>query len=1340
MKKLLLLALLLALCVLLIACPSNTPDTPPAGSTTDFPLNAVFPEDGSAPQDTVWKFYTVPTEKSAVTDYTALTDYADGKYTSGAASLANGTAQATVGTDVAYGFSAPKNGNIRLSLGKLQRAGEGSATLAVYKNGVRIWPVSASAYEVSTTDRADLLSLETSLKEGDILYLRVSAIGTAAPLALTPTVSYIGDAYEENADLELNRPTIPAAPAEGIGASLAEGAFALTGRTPSATPTEISSADFIRALGREDLEPGATYRLTDSAPLTVSVSRGNYDGVGCIIIAPGGVIFECGENTVLTNLTVITAGEVTVKNAHGLTVSNFEVSGSLKIEDSCSDVRMENCRVASNGTALTMNADSATVVDSYFAGEIALDENASLGGLYENCVFLGEDTAISTVGESTTVWYSTVRGTLKASGKKVENLLVAMNRFENLGGVTLNSSHNCVILLNELENVTVSDSTNSYVCSNLLYDTLSLTNVNYVIATRNATVADRVLLTNVKNHNGDNITDITARPEAGVNEDLLPHVNKDAFINMERKSFVRTADGNTLPIGAYIKAKAESNGLLIIAPGAYSDDTRIAMNNIQNFSVYAYGVLYEKENFFDVVYEFGACTNVSMYGLTLDMVYNGCGHMIVLAKDPATKTVTYRAAAGMLQDLSNKKYFSEDGNGIAFMGYRAGTDYPYADISLGTLTFNAASGLLTSTLSASAFEMIEVGDMMTCRANGNTVVYTRECSSMHFEDFSVLSGSIRCFWEDRAIVGASLERVLISPAPAKVIDEETYAEYLELQDTYGVDLGVYVDEWGNYRGTPAMTVTADSTHTTNCRDGIKATSCIFENLSDDGTNQQGFHGRLADFDPETGKVTYKNNLSTISAAQGGTAGGTCAAFEVGDTVCIYTSNGKLLCETPALSVTTSIGTIDGKKHYTVMIDPAALDPAELEAYDLSLNDAGVPRILIDNLDRNGGGFDYDNVVAQNIRSRGFLVKCPDNIIKYCTFRNIGMAAVGLIFEPEWGESGVANNTQILNCYFENTGYYTNREIYSPITVCGLGLNSDDAYLPYTNIVIRGNVIRRRATDYALYINSAKDVIIADNDFGTRFDETENEPLPSVYINYANGVTLDNNIYSPYSTDVSMRYSFNGHRNITGSDVGTQIKDDPLAVAGENASIFTDWLPHTDKNGNLVYKGAWTMGYASITTLTNFKPFKVLTSSNWYSESAGALWSTSGGIDAGKGYRFAALKNTNVLIRYTAERDGEANVRITVYSAPYASGSGSGDGLFAIFVNNEMVWPTKGGSYGMRSDWYRIDQSVTYHKINNDLSSLTLTLKEGDTVDFVAKQDGSWSAFAALPCIIYKTEE
>jgi len=120
----------------------------------------------------------------------------------------------------------------------------------------------------------------------------------------------------------------------------------------------------------------------------------------------------------------------------------------------------------------------------------------------------------------------------------------------------------------------------------------------------------------------------------------------------------------------------------------------------------------------------------------------------------------------------------------------------------------------------------------------------------------------------------------------------------------------------------------------------------------------------------------------------------------------------------------------------------------------------------------------------------------------------------------------------------------------------------------------------------------------------------------------------------------------------------------------------------------------------------------------------------------KDFRYAALRNANPIIRYNAEYSGKATVRLSTFSAPYATGSGSDDGYYAIFVNGEMVWPTAGGSYTTASDWYPKTQKTTYTSIASDLSDLVLDLEEGDTVDFVAKRKDGWSAFAAVPFIVY----
>ena len=1138
MKKTLLAvcALLLAL-FCLVACPAG-PSGPTTGGTQGNGNAPQFPQDGSKPTAGAWGFYAVAPDKTEKADYTELTEFADGKFSSGDAYLANQRASASATADVAFGYKAEKDGTVTLALDLLRRANDSAPEFAVYKNGTRIWPVSAATYEVPNVDRADILNVETAVKTGDVLFFRVSG-GT---LELIPTATYTADAYTEEKDLEKTRPDFSDARIDGIGATLESGSIAASGRTPSETAVEMTTADFIRALGREELDAGTTYRLTDGAELTLNISRGAYDCLDCTVITNGNVRITGGKNNEFENLTLVTGGSVMFEECNGVTFRHLEIVAekgiAADIAFTCAELRFEDCRLIGDTYGMRDSSASSVIVDTYIAGNTAVETGGEYGSLFENCVILGEDTAVWAAGDSVTVWYSTLRGSVLLSGDKTVNGFVALNRFENLGGVVISDkTHNCVVLLNEVESVTASNSTNTYICSNLIFDRLSLADINYTIATRNEVVSGNVKTANLKNHNGDNITDMTARPDAGANVDLQPHVNKDAFINMERKSVVRTADGNTLPLDLYISEKAATNGRVVVAPGAYSCVNRITISNISDCTVYAYGVLMERYDIFEDVIFLNRTTRVSIRGLTEDMVINGCGTLVVVAKENGV--VTYRAGAGGLQNHLDPKYFDYAATNSAYIGYRADSMIPYADVHLGAFRpFDEDTKLMYSTPDAVFYEMLEVGDVMTCRARGYNVVDIYDGTANHFEDVTILSGSVRCFWDYRAEEGTILDRVLVSPAPAKIIDEETYNEYLSLEEKYGVDFGVYIDEWGNFRGTPHHTVTADSTHTTYSRTGMKATSCVFENLSDDGTNHQGSHGRLAGYDPATGTITYKSNLASL----GYTA--VCYPFTAGDRVYVYTSDGRKICDTPALTSTASAGKADGYELYQIKVDPAAFKHEYLAGYNLGLSGAYDDKIMIDNRSRNGDGFVYDNVTAQNIRSRGFLVKSSGDIMKNCTLRNIGMAAIGLIFEPEWGESGVADAAQILNCYIENTGYFRNRTLYSPITIMGLGKNaSSDEYLPYSNIVIKGNVIRNRATDYALYINSAINVDVSDNDFGTKIGETAETPYQSVFVDYAADIRFSGNTYTPYLAYIDEQIRFNGHRQIGGTDVNGAIEDD-----------------------------------------------------------------------------------------------------------------------------------------------------------------------------------------------------
>ena len=377
---------------------------------------------------------------------------------------------------------------------------------------------------------------------------------------------------------------------------------------------------------------------------------------------------------------------------------------------------------------------------------------------------------------------------------------------------------------------------------------------------------------------------------------------------------------------------------------------------------------------------------------------------------------------------------------------------------------------------------------------------------------------------------------------------------------------------------------------------------------------------------------------------------------------------------------------------------------------------------------------------QNIRSRGFLVKCAGNEIKHCSFRNIGMAAIGLIFEPEWGESGICDNTLIAYNYFENTGYMPGQPLlYSPITIHGLGNSADEDFLPYKNIEIIGNVVRDRGTKYALFINSAMDVTVQGNDFGEIKGGNDQEENPSVYVDYARNIAFDGNTYSAHASGITESIMANGHVHIHGGDVGDQIPDDPILAESVYTTSFLDNIPTTKADGQLVQNGAWAVGCAaSAKRKPEFQPYKVYIP-GWYTMSEDTLWSSAGGINATGYNRFIALESSNVGIRYTAEYSGSLSIRIAGFTPPYPpSADGSGEGYFAIFVNGEMVWPVQGGNYRSGRNWYTITQTTTQEELQASMADLVLELKQGDELIFLSKrkEQHNSSAFSVCPIVYY----
>ena len=90
------------------------------------------------------------------------------------------------------------------------------------------------------------------------------------------------------------------------------------------------------------------------------------------------------------------------------------------------------------------------------------------------------------------------------------------------------------------------------------------------------------------------------------------------------------------------------------------------------------------------------------------------------------------------------------------------------------------------------------------------------------------------------------DRVTNTTQNSVLIDKATRELYRQLELEYGVSLEVTKDAQGRFRGSPAHIGSVDATHVVACAKGSQATSCIFEKMCDDATNQHAHHSRLAD--------------------------------------------------------------------------------------------------------------------------------------------------------------------------------------------------------------------------------------------------------------------------------------------------------------------------------------------------------------------------------------------------------------------------------------------------------------------------------------------------------------
>ncbi len=214
--------------------------------------------------------------------------------------------------------------------------------------------------------------------------------------------------------------------------------------------------------------------------------------------------------------------------------------------------------------------------------------------------------------------------------------------------------------------------------------------------------------------------------------------------------------------------------------------------------------------------------------------------------------------------------------------------------------------------------------------------------------------------------------------------------------------------------------------------------------------------------------------------------------------------------------------------YSVVIDAKYVNEELIDDFDFCFNGIDLEqRVIIDNMSKNCSGILFDNVLAENIRSRALLAKAQDVTVKNCTFRNLYTQALILGAEAEWSEGTIARDVLIENCIFDNcaatTEYTKQNGVYDdadpgtvPIDIRGVGIDSESeisnvephAEMLASNFVIRHNKFINTPNKHMICVTGACDVTITENVFEEREGDGE-----IVYINGCYNVKVDGNTYS-----------------------------------------------------------------------------------------------------------------------------------------------------------------------------------------------------------------------------------
>ncbi len=996
---------------------------------------------------------------------------------------------------------------------------------------------------------------------------------------------------------------------ENAGDGLADDAFALVEREIDESAATEISADAFTALLKDKtaLKADDVYRVSE--PIVLE-SGTKYYGNLATVIADGGIIIKDAQDIVIKELVI--KGSITVENSSSVTLFRLDMTADsvgISADSDSSDISIKSCRINAADTAIELGASAVSLYQNYLCADKGIVGTGDDLTIQSNRI-VALSLGVSSSGAYCTVRNNSIDAAVEGIGidfsKGSYNGLIALNDISNVQlSISLSEAYNCSVVLNNAIRLEGVQNKNVYFIDNVLGGAIELIGNRYLICDGNVMPEGDgkphpVIKTDNSDFNGNNMHNVDARLEVGADEDLLPHTNKDLFLGMERRSNVKDlSQTKDYDLNNYIRNIAKNEKVVIVPPGAYAIDSTLELQAAHsNTTIYAYGVYQEATDYIKNI-GISNTSNLKVKGMTIGYAKQSAGQaqVVEILGNLQLRLVTSaghnpygRFDTTGVQGTTNFYCFSA-GEMCAWTEFAEWGAYEVVPNEKGELMAEDGTFIIKMK-NANGYKEVEKyytlfgkGDVFASRLavdNDRTVSISSVTNVLFMDTVTYGYADALCFVIGGTSKGVQFYRHHNTAHSAYEIDKETYDHYVSLEQKYDVDLEVYVDEEGRYRGANPRFGSVDATHITGASQGLSATSTLFENACDDSSNQNGgssaLHQVIDNLDgtltlvlkdslPETYYNMYTSQGKTLI-----TPGHFTRDFVTGDRIFVYAANGKIFCDTTVVSDSRVLqtGVIVFEKEYNyqgekrllqwaskllaVKVRKSDVDMSALEGYDLEHSTQKFEsKVIVDNLSRNSTNFVFDNCMSRDTYGR-FVVKTRDAVITNCTLKNTCLAGVVLSVECTWGESSVPSNITVTKCLFESNGQKfdkQNNTKFAALAVEGLGDKSanvtvSENTIPCKNITITGNVFRDCPNSYYVTVQAAHGVTIADNVFEERENESSKKVGKAIYINGCMNVNVSGNTYSDFAEgDVSKVVIGNNYKNLFGTDVEGVLNTDKI---------------------------------------------------------------------------------------------------------------------------------------------------------------------------------------------------